>query len=589
MRTTFHLASGSIGFISISAAIAALVGCSASNASPPSSNGGQTNSNSGGQTNSSNGGQTNSSSGGQTSSSNGGTSSSSMGGSTSSGNGGNTSSSNGGSGGGSSSNGGTTSTAGNSSTGGSGGGAVMCTNTDKSVLPINSTGWVDKTCNTCGIQGAFYWYGDPNTSATLKCGGVACSMMKPPYQAGAPGPGMCISGTTTGNKADYGAGIGFGLNESGGMTSVKSVFDATKAACGNITGFDITLTGNTNGIPIRVGFKISDNEKAISPFIPVGDPAGMPLTLSGSSQIVIKNAAIPADWMSTDPSPADPTHLYDLQVALATDSAPAGKAFEMCITNIKPVIDGGSGGGGGGTGCKANSVGTISSNTGVQALGSNYGYQNNVNNLGSGSQSVTGYYGSSCAAMTVTTSNISAPGGSNAPASYPSIVSGWHWGSWNGSYTKANAKAVSALTSVMSNWSYTPPAGQKWDVAYDMWVASSKDINAPDSNTLEVMVWLDYSTATTTNPIGSKVGTFSAANTSWEVWYGPTGSWHTVSYRRTPSSAAVSNFDLAPFLKDALTHQSGSGSWNLLSVQAGFELFTATSGGSIDSYSLTIN
>ena len=43
------------------------------------------------------------------------------------------------------------------------------------------------------------------------------------------------------------------------------------------------------------------------------------------------------------------------------------------------------------------------------------------------------------------TVTISAPGGSNAPASYPSIISGWHYGKWSGSYTKANAKAVNRL------------------------------------------------------------------------------------------------------------------------------------------------
>ena len=37
------------------------------------------------------------------------------------------------------------------------------------------------------------------------------------------------------------------------------------------------------------------------------------------------------------------------------------------------------------------------------------------------------------------------------------------------------------------------------------------------------------------------------------------------------------------------THGTGSTSWDLLSVEAGFELFDATSGGSVDSYSCSIN
>ncbi|MEI9936585.1 MAG: hypothetical protein WDO69_05105 [Pseudomonadota bacterium] len=568
MRTPFHLASGFVGFVSVGAVLAALAGCSTSNSgsSPPPANG---TGGSSGQTGTPTAGN------GSQNTNTGGVGSGSMAGGTSS-NGGGAVVGTGGSG---------------ANTGTAGAAPVTCTNTDKSIIPINSDGWVDKSCNACGIQGGFYWYADANTGATLKCGGVACTAMKPPYAATAPGPGMCISGTSTGSADDWGAGIGLSFNASGGMNSVKSVFDATKAACGNITGFDITLTGNTNGIPIRIGFKTAESDAAISPFIPVGDPGGQTLTLSGSTQIVINKAVIPADWMSTDPSPSDPAHLYDLQIAVAPDSVAAGKAFDLCVTSVKPVIDGmssGAGGGGGNTSsCKTTSAGTIGTNLDISQLGPNYGFQNNVNNLGSGSESVSGAYGATCASLNVMTSGISSS--NNSPASYPSIVDGWHYGKWTGAYSKANAKAISALTSVTSSWAFTPPAGQKWDVAYDMWVSSNTGITAPDASTLEVMVWLDYSTTVTTNAIGSMVGTFTAGGTSWEVWYGATGSWHTVSYRRSPGTAPVSNFDLAPFLKDAVTRGTGAASWSLLGVEAGFELFNATSGGSIDSYSLTIN
>lgn len=573
MRTILDLASGSVGRTSFFAALVAVAACSSSSPTPTPSRGNGSAGNGQTQNNGTGGnGQTqNTGAGGANSGSVGG-------GSTTVGTGGGST---------------TVGTGGSTPGTGTGGAApVTCTNTDKTIIPITADGWVDKACNTCGIQGGFYWYADANTGATLKCGGVPCVAMKPPYAAAAPGPGMCISGTSTGSADDWGAGIGLSFNASGGMNSVKGVFDGTKAACGNITGYDITLTGNTNGIPIRIGFKTAEADTAISPFIPVGDPGGQTLTLSGSTQIVVNKAVIPADWMSKDPSPADPAHLYDLQIAVAPDSVAAGKAFDLCVTSIKPVIDGmssGSGGGGNTAGCKTMSAGSIGTNLDISGLGPNYGFHNNVNNLGSGSQSVSGAYGSTCASMTVMTSGIAAPSGNNAPASYPSIISGWHYGKWSGAYTQANAKAISALTSVTSNWAFTPPTGNKWDVAYDMWVSSNKSINAPDASTLEVMVWLDYSTTMTTNAIGSKVGTFTAAGTSWEVWYGPTGSWHTVSYRRSPGTAPVSNFDLAPFLKDAVTRGTGAASWTLLSVEAGFELFDAKTGGSIDSYSLTVN
>lgn len=484
--------------------------------------------------------------------------------------------------------GGTASSAGAASGGST---AVTCSNTDMSIIPIDKSGWVDKACDACGIQGAFYWYADANTTASLQCNGAACVQNVPPYQSASPGPGMCISGTATGSSKDWGAGIGLSLNDSGGDAGVKSGFNANTAACGKITGFDIALSGNTNGMPIRVGFTGSGTSCA-APFIPVGDPAGSTLQLSGSTQIVIANATIPSDWTLTAgcSSTVDPTSIYDLQIQVATDQAKANTAFNVCVDSIKPTINGGGAGGSSSTGdCKANTVGTIGTNTGVQALGSSYGYQNNVNNLGSGSESVKGYYGSSCVAMDVNTSGITSS--NTSPASYPSIVEGWAWGgSWSGSYTQTGAKKLSALSAVTSSWSFTPPAGSKWDVSYDMWLAQSTGTLQPDANTLEVMVWLDYSNSSTTNPIGSNLNSpFTAAGTTWEVWYGSAGSWHTVTYRRSPGTAPVSSFDLLQFLKDAVKYGTGATSWYLLSVQAGFELFNATSGGSIDSYSVSIN
>lgn len=542
--------------------------------------GGTTAPGSGGTTAPGSGGTTAPGSGGTTAPGSGGTTAPGSGGTTAPGSGGTTSPGSGG-----------MSVGGMSGTAGTGG-MVMCSNTDKSIIPIDSTGWVDKTCNACGIQGAFYWYADDNTTKSLMCNGAACVANTPPFQMSAPGPGMCISGTATGMSTDWGAGIGLSLNDSGGMTSVKGAFDATKAACGNITGFDVTLTGNTNGMPVRIGFTTTADGSTIAPFISGGDPAGTTLKLSGADTIVINKAVIPTDWMSTDPSPPDPSKIYDIQFQVAADQAKPGDTFTLCVDDIKPVIDGmesgGGGGGGGNMSCNANSVGSISANTGLSPLGnSGLGYQNNVNNLGSGSQSVTGAYGSGCGSMKVNTSQIKS--NNNSPASYPSIVDGWHWGSWTGAYSQGSVKALSALGSVKSSFAFTPPGGNKWDVSYDIWVAQSSGISAPDGNTLEVMVWLDYSNMVTTNPIGSQVGTFSGGGTTWEVWYGATGSWHTVSYRRTPGTAPVTDFDLLQFLKDAVTHGTGSTSWDLLSVEAGFELFDATSGGSVDSYSCSIN
>ncbi|HTQ07593.1 MAG TPA: hypothetical protein VMI54_27240, partial [Polyangiaceae bacterium] len=179
------------------------------------------------------------STGGSTSPGTGGSTSPGTGGSTSPGTGGSTSPGTGGSvsSGGMSPGTGGTATSMGGMTGSAGAGVVMCSNTDKSIIPIDSTGWVDKTCDACGIQGAFYWYADSNTTASLMCNGAACVANTPPYQTGAPGPGMCVSGKATGMSTDWGAGIGLSLNDSGGTMSVKGSYDATMAPCGNVTGF----------------------------------------------------------------------------------------------------------------------------------------------------------------------------------------------------------------------------------------------------------------------------------------------------------------------------------------------------------------
>jgi hypothetical protein len=225
----------------------------------------------------------------------------------------------------------------------------------------------------------------------------------------------------------------------------------------------------------------------------------------------------------------------------------------------------------------------------VKDVGS-FGVQANVNAASSGSASVHAYSGSGCAAIDVNVSG-SLKGSGDSPAAYPSIIAGWQWGKgFHGSYS--SPKKISDLSSVKSSMSFTPPSGNKWDVAYDIWVDPSSSISQPGGSTVEVMVWLDYSLTVTTNAIGTKTGTFTAADGSmWEVWTGSNaGGWKVVSYRRTPSTAAVSNLDILQFIKDSTVGGKGaSTSMYVLGVQAGFELFDVTSGGSISNYTLSIN
>ncbi|MFC1641162.1 hypothetical protein ACFL5O_00525 [Myxococcota bacterium] len=480
---------------------------------------------------------------------------------------------------------GATGTAGGSAVGAGGEEGVECSNTDLSILPINDTGWVDRTCNEHEIQGAFYWYAADNIKTEMQCGGATCEESAAPWSETS--SGMCISGTATGESEDWGAGIGISLNESGGDDSVKAAYNA---ADHNIIGFDVTIVGNTNGMPIRVGLTGEDQQADASlpsPFLTMGAVDGT-LNLSGSSELVIAKAAVPDDWeVDNAGATVDASAIYDLQFQVAADSADAGTTFDICITDLKPVLEGETPATTGSCSDMTTSGGALCDNLDIASLG-DYGVQANVNN-GSG-LCVQPTKGGDCVGFTTEVSgSLVSP--SDAPAAYPSLIYGWHWGKWFGGYTQANAKQVSEITSIPSSFAFTEPTGSKWNAAYDMWLASSSDISGEPNGGLEVMIWQDRSAGNSVSAIGSQVDTMTIADVQWEVWVGTTGAtWDVVSFRRsTPSSAAIDNMDLLPFIQEGLARANKSTDWYLLSIQAGFELFDVTAGGSVTNFSASVN
>jgi hypothetical protein len=553
------LASGSIGFISVSAAIAALVGCSASNGSPSNSgNGGQTsNTGNGGQTsNTGNGGQT-TTSGGSTQTGNGGTSSSMGGGTSTNGgstNGGTTSSTNGGS---------TSSTNGGSApAGGSGGGAapVTCSNTDKTIIPIDKTLWVPKECNDYGIQGAWYCYTDGTTQA-------GCTDSKPIFQDGK----VCLKGSTLGMSTTYGAAIGLSLNDSGMtemMASVKSAYDATAHG---VKGFAIGVSGDTGGLELRVTFTKLASPTGVSPFYSVpGAPATAPYNVN------ITDALVPKAWMVDNAGEiADPKSMYDLQIMIPGDSKAAN--FDFCITSLKPITDGT----GPMTGGNLATYGSAQCGQYAQINVPNYVVQNNAYG---GNQHCIQAKTDNATKAGFLLSNIQAskPTG-GAPGSYPSIVYGWHVdGKFYGGYT--TAKTLGSITSIPTNIAVTVPTSGRYNTSYDNWINSSASAGS-SNGTLEQMIWMNYRDTT---PIGSKVATANLANTTWDVWYGTHDGFRTVSYIRTNTNSMT--FDINDFMKDTIQRGYAKTSDYLLGIQAGFEIWEGSgSGFSVDSFDVKVN
>lgn len=471
------------------------------------------------------------------------------------------------------------------STGAGGAGPVTCSNTDKTIVPIDSTGWDPGQCNNYNIQGAWYCYSDGMTTTD-------CTTGVTPWKASS--AGMCISGTSLGAvTGTYGAAIGLSLNDSGGTPDVKGSYDATAHS---IIGFEVTITGSFSPLDLRFGFKDSSGND-VAPFYAIIGP--------GTYSIMFSQASVPASWAVTNAGAAVmPTSLTDLQFQIAGDEK-AGVAFNFCITSLKPILSAGSTGTGGSSGTtgtagsSGTSCGTLTAfgggaskcgNTDVITGVGNYAVQNDAYNPSGGSECITATQGGTCAGFTATPSlNVSG----NTPGSYPSIIYGWHYHNVYGPYT--TPKQVSAIASIPTSWQFTvPTSGVKYDVSYDIWAnQSGGNPTAPDANTLELMIWLDETSDTV--PAGAPLNggtTVTIAGTAWQIYTGMVSTWHYIAYRRSASTAPLNNVDIKPFLTDAATRNVGlTTSWYLLSVEAGFEIWQGQSPNTFttNAYSVSVN
>jgi len=384
-----------------------------------------------------------------------------------------------------------------------------------------------------------------------------------PYRAGS---GMCISGETIMDEtyAAWGAGIGLSLNDTGEAegASVKSAYNASM---NGVAGFQISITGTTGEKPIRVGFTGAAEDTGLpSPFWEVPGP--------GDYTVMLADAVVPAAWEDTANAGeyADPTSIFDMQIQVVGGGPGAGAPYDFCVASVTPVgEDGGV------------IVGDMPSPYGSQVcgrydtitLGNQYMVQNNVwNDNTAGSQCISALWNNGdTAGFVVSPSGISIDA-EIGPASYPSIVLGWHYGQFYGSYTAP--RTLSSLTTIPSTWSYSVPTGsESYNVSYDLWIHSNAGAQEPQGG-LELMIWTNHRD---TVPIGSIVSqSVSLAGGSWEVWYGQNSrGWNTVSYVNISNPTSIS-LDVAEFINEAVTRGYAGGGDYLLGVQAGFEIWRSS-------------
>jgi hypothetical protein len=431
--------------------------------------------------------------------------------------------------------------------GGSAGAPAMCS-TDPNL--VNATGCFvgcDPTLTTDnpqGLQGAFYTYGD----------GSSCASTTPAVGSAPPcaSTGVCLSGTTVVDStyAKWGCGIGFELNASGGTTSVKSAYS------GPATCFNYTLTGSPGQNEIRVAFTQSaDTTGKVSPYKSILPSAWKNGTYTGT--ICLGDVSCNNQLNCTPPA-ATPS-AYDLQIGVVGGNAASG-AYNICLSNLTPQGSGSS---------TLNPIvatpsGGQTGPSSMEAVGK-YFVQTNINNDSGGSLTVTPSLNGTNAGFTINSSNLQDPGSASAPAAYPSIVDGWHYGAV--SSDAALPILLSKLNTAQSSVTYTGSSG-RYDASYDIWVLPTAKPANP-SGGLEVMLWLNDAGV---QPSGSKVGTYAGPGGNWDVWTNTqSGGWKYVAYVKLGQSSFTG--DLAPFILDAANRQGIPTSQYLAGIQFGFELW----------------
>ena len=210
----------------------------------------------------------------------------------------------------------------------------------------------------------------------------------------------------------------------------------------------------------------------------------------------------------------------------------------------------------------------------LSLAGGEYTLQNNEWNS-SAPQCVTATTGT---AWSVTTANFNLSGG--APATYPSIYKGCHWGACT---TGSNLPIqVSRLASATSSWSTVQPAAGAYDVAYDLWTNSTPTTGGqPDDS--EIMIWLNSRGGV--SPFGSKTATATIGGLNWDVYTGRQAAWNIVSYVLQGGGTSFTDLDVKSLINDSVSRGTTSANAYLIDAEAGFEIWQGGQGLGTNSFS----
>jgi endoglucanase len=169
-----------------------------------------------------------------------------------------------------------------------------------------------------------------------------------------------------------------------------------------------------------------------------------------------------------------------------------------------------------------------------------------------------------------------------APASYPSVYVGCHYG--NCTVDSGLPAQVSGLGDPRATYDITTPDAGEWDAAFDIWFDPTP---APPGQNYgaEVMIWADHRGSP--QPIGGPVATVTLEGGTWDVWVGNIG-WNVISYVRTTPTDGMDDFSIESFVQDAVSRGQIDPAWYLTSVQAGFEPWVGGTGLSVDRFAFHV-
>jgi hypothetical protein len=171
-----------------------------------------------------------------------------------------------------------------------------------------------------------------------------------------------------------------------------------------------------------------------------------------------------------------------------------------------------------------------------------------------------------------------------APAAYPSVYAGCHYGNCSSGSGLPLAVSDSRFATISTSVNMTyPNNGSVYDASYDVWFDPTARTDGQNTGA-ELMVWLNKTGSV--HAAGSQVGTVNIAGANWDVWYANYG-WNVVSYVRQSPTSSI-NFTVSSFYKDMVNRGYAQNSWYITSVQAGFEPWVGGTGLAVNDFTYSI-